>query len=220
MIEPDNFPRNISSTSISNQLWVELSCRYPWNSMKSSFLFRRFRKSLKFFGFSPPFQLVPTGARHIRPTRVARWNSGRQAPWARRARRAQGWEEHRVERMVTWRSHGKTTRKAMNSVLVSSGGKSNMAGWKIPGVSMEVLIARKITDRWSIFQHGMFDYQRVAGDVSWHEHLELPGQSAKQIQAMLDSQQSFAGNTQTWSWLTCFTLALYIYTYIYIYTHI
>ena len=34
-----------------------------------------------------------------------------------------------------------------------------MAGWKIP--YQWRIIARKITDKWSIFQQAMFDYGRV-----------------------------------------------------------
>ena len=36
---------------------------------------------------------------------------------------------------------------------------SNMAGWKIP--MKWRFIARKIIDKWSIFQKAMFDYQRA-----------------------------------------------------------
>ena len=38
---------------------------------------------------------------------------------------------------------------------------SNMAGWKIPELNGGVY--RKSTDKWSIFQQAMFDYQRVFG---------------------------------------------------------
>ena len=39
-----------------------------------------------------------------------------------------------------------------------------MAGWKIPDEWRG--LASKITYKWSIFQHAMFDYQRVAISIS------------------------------------------------------